>query len=159
MKDVKKFSAILIISIYVISVSIISIYIYQALLNAGLCTPSDVCLMRIPIYYFIPLFSAVGLATGGIMFYLISERIDTKLKKYKKEQKQKINELYSKLLSDEENKIFNLLKKEKKINQSDISKKLEMSRVKVYRNIKKLIKKNLIEKKKDRKSVTIYFKE
>ncbi len=101
----------------------------------------------------------IGLITGGFMFYLISERVDTKLKKNKKEHKKKTDEIYSNLLSDEEYEILKLLKEKKKINQAEIAKKLDMSRVKVYRTIKKLLEKDLIEKKKDRKSVTIHLKE
>ncbi|MCD6547563.1 MAG: MarR family transcriptional regulator [Nanoarchaeota archaeon] len=158
MKELKGFGAVLIASIYVVIVAIVSIYIHQALSSVGLCTAEKLCILKIPLHYFIPIFSAVGLITGGVMFYLISEKTETSIRICEQDYNKKIDELLRRVLGEKMYSVYNLCKKEN-ITQAKISKSLNLSRVEVFRILKKLEEKGLIERKKNGKVVYVSAKE
>ncbi len=158
MRKIREFGAVIIASIYVIIVAIISIYIHQTLYSVGLCTAEKLCIFRIPLHYFIPIFSAVGLITGGVMFYLISEREEESTKKCRVDYNEKINELLRNLLGEKAYLVYNLCKKEK-MTQAKISKQLNLPRVDTFRILKKLEEKGLVERKKEGKIVYVSAKQ
>lgn len=154
MKKVKEFGAVILASVYVIVVAIISIYIHQELSAVGICDAQQLCILTIPLHYFIPIFSAVGLITGGVMFYLISEKAESNVKKCENTYDKKMDELLKKVLGEKTYRVYNLCKK-KDMTQAKISKSLGISRVEVFRILKKLEEKELIERKKDGKIVYV----
>ena len=158
MKKIREFGAVIIASVYVLIVAIVSIYIHQALYSVGLCTAEKLCILRIPLHYFVPIFSAIGLITGGLMFYLISEKTEQDVKKCEIDYDKRINELFERALGKKVYSVYMLCKK-KNMTQAKISKSLNLSRVEVFRILKKLEEKNLIEKKKDGKVVYVSAKQ
>lgn len=152
----KKIGAVVIASIYVVLVAIVSVYIHHILHSAGLCEVERLCVLGIPLYYFLPIFSAVGLVTGGVMFYLISEGVSISVIRCKREYEDKINEIYARLLDKDEYKILTLLKKNKKITQSKISKILGITRLQTFRAVKRLEEKGIVRREKKGKSINVY---
>jgi len=158
MRKIKEFGAVLVASIYVLIVAIVSIYIYRALSSVGLCTTEKLCILRIPIHYFIPIFSAVGLITGGIMFYLISEKTELNVKKCEGSYSKKVDGLLRKILGEKQYSVYNLCK-EADMTQAKISKLLNLSRVEVFRILKKLEEKELVERRKNKKIIYVSAKQ
>ncbi|MCD6575692.1 MAG: MarR family transcriptional regulator [Nanoarchaeota archaeon] len=158
MRKIKEFSAVAVASIYVVIVAIVSTYIHQELSAVGVCDAQQLCILMIPLHYFIPIFSAVGLITGGVMFYLISEKTESSMKKCEHTYDKKIDELLKKALGEKMYQVYNLCKK-KNMTQAKISKSLGISRVEVFRILKKLEEKELIERKKDGKIVHVSAKQ
>ena len=154
MKEIKKISAIALASIYAVAVSALSLYIYQKLHSVGLCGAHALCVLDIPLYYFVPVIASSGFLIGALMFYLISEK-EKEMEEYKHHESEKINELLEKVLTKSEKDVLDAIPKGRWIHQAEISKKLDMSRVEVFRVIKKLTEKELIEKEKVGKVVKL----
>ena len=158
MKKIREFGAVIIASIYVVIVAIVSIYIHQALYSVGLCTAEKLCILSVPLHYFIPIFSAIGLITGGLMFYLISEKAELNIKKCEVEHDKKTEDVLRKLLGEKMYIVYSLCKK-KGMTQAKISKLSNLSRVEVFRILKKLEEKGLIGRKKDKKVIYVSAKQ
>ena len=148
----------LLVAVYAIVVSFLSIYVYQQLYSAGLCGLNALCILGIPLYYFIPLIAITGFVAGLLMFYMVQEK-QKEIQVCKKEEIQKTDELLEKILTAKENTIISLLKEKGELSQSKITKELGLSRVDTFRTIKKLQEKELVEKNKQGKAVKIKLKE
>ncbi|MCD6478056.1 MAG: hypothetical protein J7K87_03560 [Candidatus Aenigmarchaeota archaeon] len=123
---------ILIFSIFVFIVSLSSLYV-QTEISSG-----NVCGCFIPIPLFIPFIASVGLFIGTLIYYLISPRLNKK-KLHKK--------LLLNFFTGDERKIFGIILEKCEVTQSEIVKLSRLSKVKVFRILRRLENRNLIEKK------------
>ena len=123
----------LILSSFVFVVSIISIYV-QTQISSG-----NACSCFIPLSIFIPFTAAVGLFIGTLVYRLFYPAI-----------KNKVNiKPVLKLLERKERKIFEYLIKENgKTSQAKIVHNTDLSKVQVFRTLKKLKQRGLITKEK-----------
>jgi uncharacterized membrane protein len=149
----KKVAAIAISTTYFTAIALISIYIYQKLHNAGLCGINALCVLEVPLYYFIPLTSAISVFVGVWTYYLLSESEAENKEECKREEREKIKELINRLLSEKERAVYNSFEKETK--QSEISKKLNLSRVETHRILKRLEEKGLIKRERKGKIINV----
>ena len=133
MNESKKVAiGILIFSIFVFIVSLSSLYV-QTEISSG-----NVCGCFIPIPLFIPFIASVGLFIGTLIYYLISPRLNKK-KLHKK--------LLLNFFTGDERKIFGIILEKCEVTQSEIVKLSRLSKVKVFRILRRLENRNLIEKK------------
>jgi len=89
------------------------------------------------------LVSLFGMFIGSLTYYFISEKYEKKITKIHKNAS-----LTLKFLNGEEKSIMNsILNHQGKITQSEIVKDTGLSRVKIFRSLKKLEEKDIIQKK------------
>jgi len=132
MNDAKKIVfGILILSIFILVVSISSLYV-QTKISSG-----NVCGCFIPIPLFIPFIASIGLFIGTLIYYLLSPKFDKK----KIDKNSLLN-----FLEGDERKVMELLIEKKEITQAEIVRKTNLSKVKVFRILKRFENRGLIEK-------------
>ncbi len=132
MEDSKKvILGILILSVFVLIVSISSFYV-QTEISSG-----NACGCSIPIPLFIPFLASIGLFMGTMVYYLISPKFDKK----KIDKNSLLN-----FLDGDERKVFGIVLDKKEINQAQLVRETNLSKVKVSRIIKRFENKGLIEK-------------
>jgi len=153
-KNLKNLGTVFLATIYTVTVSAISIYVYQKLHSAGLCGEYALCIMEIPIYYFIPIIASSGFLIGAIMFFLLSEK-EKEVEVCKSEEAERVEDVLSKVLPKKEKAILDILKDSSWTNQSEVSRKLNLTRVETFRLIKKLEEKNLIKREKTKRVVKL----
>jgi uncharacterized membrane protein len=89
------------------------------------------------------LVSLFGMFIGSLTYYFISEKYEKKITKMQKDAS-----LTLKFLDGEEKSIMNsILNHKGKITQSEIAKDTGLSRVRIFRSLKKLEEKDIIRKK------------
>ncbi len=125
------FIGMLAFSVFVLIVSVTSLYI-QTQISSG-----DACGCAIPIPLFIPFIASIGLFIGTLIYYLFSP----KLERPKIDKKTIL-----KFLSGDEKKVFEQLLEKKSITQASLTNKTNLSKVKVFRVLKKLENKGLVSK-------------
>jgi len=141
--------AVMVIALFVFVVSLSSLYA-QRVISCGI---AQTC--TIPIPFLIPITSSIGLFTGTLVYYFMSWKHLKEEDKFK-DYEEVIKKIINGFLSEEERKVFYLVMEKGKISQAELTKKLEMPRVKVFRIIERLRKKGLIEKKGNGKVRIIY---
>lgn len=125
------FAGMLVLSIFVLIVSITSFYI-QTQISSG-----NICGCAIPIPLFIPFIASIGLFIGTLVYYLFSP----KLEKAKIDKKSLL-----KFLSGDEKRVFQKILEKKSITQASLTRETNLSKVKVFRVLKRLKNKGLIVK-------------
>ncbi|MCD6367823.1 MAG: MarR family transcriptional regulator [Candidatus Aenigmarchaeota archaeon] len=147
MEDMKRkeiIIGVLIISVFVFVVSLSSLYI-QTEISSG-----NICGCAIPIPLFIPFIASVGLFIGSLIYSLFSPRF----------KRPKIDkDIFLNFLVDDERKVFDIILSEKVVTQSEIVKRSGLSKVKVFRILRRFEDKGLIEKERDRKTNLIRLSE
>ncbi len=129
----------IILSGFAFLVAITSIYVQSSIENGSICK----CIVPVPI--FIPLFASLGLFIGSISYYVFLSI----------EKKPKLDSL-KKLLDEEEVKIVEEIQKGRN-KQHLITKDTGLSRVKVFRIVKRLEEKGIVKRIKEKKVVRIEF--
>ncbi len=122
---------ILILSVFVLIVSVSSFYV-QTEISSG-----NACGCSIPIPLFIPFLASIGLFIGTLIYYMFSPRFE----KNKLDKKSLLN-----FLGGDERKVFGVMLDKKEINQAQLVRETNLSKVKVSRIIKRFENKGLIEK-------------
>lgn len=90
------------------------------------------------------LLSGTGIVVGALTYYFLSKNIEERRKKFNKNKKQLL-----KFLEQEEQQIIEILIQNKgETTQTNITQKLNLNRVKVFRTIEKLENKKMITKEK-----------
>lgn len=131
MNDSKKVVfGILILSVFVLIVSVSSLYVQTEISSGNACG----CFIPIPI--FIPFIASIGLFIGTMIYYMFSPKFDKKIDK---------NSLLN-FLDGDERKIFRVMLDKKEINQAQLVRGTDLSKVKVSRILKRFENKGLIEK-------------
>jgi len=132
MNDSKKIIfGILILSIFVLIVSTTSLYVQTHISSGNLCG----CFIPIPL--FIPFIASIGLFIGTLTYYLLSPRFD----KNRLDKKFLLN-----FFDGEERNIFEVILEKNEITQAELVKRTGLSKVKVFRILKRFENKGLIEK-------------
>ena len=132
MEDSKKvILGILILSVFVLIVSVSSFYV-QTEISSG-----NACGCSIPIPLFIPFLASIGLFMGTMIYYLLSPKFDKK----KIDKNSLLN-----FLEGDERKVFGVVLDKKEINQAQLVRETNLSKVKISRIIKRFENKGLIEK-------------
>jgi hypothetical protein len=140
--------SVMIIAIFIFIVSFASLYTQRHIS----CGSTQTC--TIPIPFLIPISASLGLFIGTLVYYLMVGRL-----KQKNTDIHKYHQIISKLLEKEERDVLKIIAKEKEISQAKVTSIVNMPRVKVFRIIKKLQEKNLVEKKEQGKKRIIKIKE
>lgn len=131
MNDSKKVVfGILILSVFVLIVSVSSLYVQTEISSGNACG----CFIPIPI--FIPFIASIGLFIGTMVYYMFSPKFDKKIDK---------NSLLN-FLDGDERKVFRVMLDKKGINQAELVRETNLSKVKVSRILKRFENKGLIEK-------------
>jgi len=132
MNDAKKVVfGILILSIFILVVSVSSLYV-QTQISSG-----NTCGCFIPIPLFIPFIASIGLFIGTLIYYLLSPKFN----------KKKIDEkILLNFFEGDERKVLEHLVGEKEITQAELVRKTNLSKVKVFRILRKFENLGLIEK-------------
>ncbi|MFW6282786.1 MAG: helix-turn-helix transcriptional regulator [Minisyncoccales bacterium] len=139
MKENKIRPLILIFGMLTLFVFLISFASFYATENF-----STACGCKLPPWVIIVSLSSLGLFVGSITYYLISNHFLKERKEIRKNVNQFLN-----LLEEEDKKVLDMIIKEKgKINQSDLTKKLNFDKVKISRIISKMEKKGILKKEK-----------
>ncbi len=139
--------SVMIIAIFLFIISFASLYTQRHIS----CGSTQTC--TIPIPFLIPISASLGLFIGTLVYYLMVGRLtqkNTYLKKY--------HRIIGNLLEKEEKELLNIIKDKKEITQAKLTSITNMSRVKVFRTVKKLQQKNLIEKEEHGKKRIIKIK-
>jgi hypothetical protein len=101
------------------------------------------CRIQNEISLILVLLSLFGMFIGSLTYYFISEKYERKITRMQKDAN-----ITLKFLDSEEQKIINALLKHKgEMNQSEILQDTKLSRVKIFRILKRLEKKEIILKK------------
>jgi len=139
--------SVMIIAIFIFIISFASLYTQRHIS----CGSTQTC--TIPIPFLIPISASLGLFIGTLVYYLMIGRLTRKnidIRKYHK--------IINSLLEKEEKKILDIIKDKREITQAKLASLTDMSRVKIFRNIKRLQQKNLIDKEKQGKKIIIKIK-
>ena len=138
------FLGMLVLSIFVLIVSVTSLYI-QTKISSG-----DTCGCAIPIPLFIPFIASIGLFIGTLIYYIFSPRLD----------KPKIDSsLFLNFLDGDEKKVFEIVLNKKSVTQASLVRETKLSKVKVFRVLRKLKRKGLINKEPSGKTNLIELEE
>ncbi len=130
----------LITSIFVLIVSVTSLYV-QNIIYEG-----DVCSCFIPISILIPIIASIGLLIGVVVYYLFSPKFEKKIDR----------NIVLRLFDSTEAEIINhLLNNSGEATQASIVKSTNIPKVKVFRTIERLKRKEILEKKPRGKTNTI----
>ncbi len=121
----------LVLTVFILLVALSSFYV-QTQVEAG-----NAFGCMIPIYLFIPLLASIGLFIGTLVYYLLSPRFVVKPDK----------DLLLKLFDSDQRKVIGvLLSNEGSALQSKIVRKTDLSKVKVFRVLRKLKRKGFVDK-------------
>ncbi|MBN2421725.1 HTH domain-containing protein [Candidatus Woesearchaeota archaeon] len=131
-----------IITGFVFVVSLTILYVDNAIMRGNACG----CIIPIPIMMVI--LSSLGIFVGSFTSYYLTGKHN----KEKKDFKKNIESILGFLEKEPKLIIQKIIENKGKINQSDIEKKTNLSRVKIHRIIKKLKLKNIIFIEKNGKS-------
>ena len=133
MEDGKKMIlGMMLISVFVLMVGISSFYV-QTQIEIG-----NVCGCLIPIPIFIPFLASVGLFIGTLVYYFLSPKFEPK----------KIDKnVFMKIFDNQEKELINhLLKNEGESTQARIVRDTGMSKVRVFRLLENLRKRDIVSK-------------
>ena len=113
------------------------------------------CRIQNEVSLILVLLSLFGMFIGSLTYYFISEKYEKRITKMQKDAN-----LTLKFLDEEERLIMSsILNHKGKINQSEIVRNTKLSRVKIFRGLKRLERKEIIVKKPNGMTNTIELKE
>jgi len=126
---------IMIVAGFVLIVSLASLYTQRVVS----CGEAQTC--TIPLPFLIPIMASVSLLVGSLIGYLMIGRL------YRKDESfQKCSGFVEKLFNKEEYEILKLVEKNNEISQAKIVQTTGFPRLRVFRAIKKLKEKGIIQK-------------
>ena len=126
---------IMVIAVFVFIVSFASLYTERQIS----CGAAQTC--TIPIPFLIPITASMGVFVGTLVYYLMAAKIikkNTNIDQFHK--------IIEKLLTKEEVDILKIIAEHDKISQAKITSLTGITRLKVFRILKKIKEKGLIEK-------------
>jgi len=136
--------AVSIMSVFIVIVSLSSIYVYSSIYSGNACN------CTIPLYFLTSLLPSIGLIVGAIVAYLLGLR----LKETKSKSKSMTRAIF-KLFNKDERKVINELIKNENVTQASLSSTTDLNRVKIYRLILELERKNILKKEEKGKTYTL----
>ncbi len=126
---------ILVLSIFVFTISIVSLYV-QMTIDSG-----DVCGCLIPLPFFIPFMGSTGLFIGTLVYYLFTPRPDKGSPKMNRN-------LFLGLLGDDEAMVLKALAENSgELSQARLASLTGIPKVRVFRTLEKMKARKLIEKR------------
>jgi uncharacterized membrane protein len=138
----------LILAVFTFIVAASSLYVQTEIQQGNVCG----CIIPLPL--FLPFLASVGLFIGTLIYYLFSPRFEIKQNK-----KDFVVNLLDLLGSDESKIIRVLIDNNCELSQAKIAKLTNLNKVKVFRILENLRKRNIIEKQKRGKTNIIVLNE